>query len=62
MNEEEFLLCAIEEAREELNRVASVRKLTDPAVIAMSKKLDKLINQYYSYKIKQKNTPERGNA
>jgi len=37
----------IEETRSELNQLGKKKPLTDPEVIFLSQKLDKLLNDYY---------------
>ncbi|OCZ54278.1 aspartyl-phosphate phosphatase Spo0E family protein [Dehalobacter sp. TeCB1] len=41
------LLEIIEEMKIDLNQQGSCKPLTDPAVVNLSEKLDKLLNQYY---------------
>ena len=44
----------IEETRSELNQLGKKKPLTDPEVIFLSQKLDKLLNDYYFLTAKQK--------
>lgn len=41
------LLEIIEEMKIDLNQLGSYKPLTDPDVVNLSEKLDKLLNQYY---------------
>lgn len=41
------LLRLIEEMRNELNQLGKRKPLTDPEVVGLSQKLDKLLNEYY---------------
>lgn len=52
MNNEE-ILSQIEALREALNNYNCENSLIDPSVIALSKRLDELLNEYY--KVLQKN-------
>jgi hypothetical protein len=41
------LLKPIEETRQELNQLGKRKPLTDPEVVKLSQKLDRLLNEYY---------------
>ncbi|AFM01090.1 MULTISPECIES: aspartyl-phosphate phosphatase Spo0E family protein [Desulfitobacterium] len=41
------LLKLIEDMRKELNQLGKRKPLTDPEVVDLSQKLDKLLNEYY---------------
>lgn len=41
------LLKLIEEMRNQLNQLGKLKPLTDPEVVSLSQKLDKLLNEYY---------------
>ncbi|MDP4126150.1 MAG: aspartyl-phosphate phosphatase Spo0E family protein [Bacillota bacterium] len=42
------LLDAIENLRHQLNNFANINNLTDPEVLSLSQRLDKLLNDYNS--------------
>lgn len=41
------LLKPIEDMRKKLNQLGANKPLTDPEVVELSQKLDKLLNEYY---------------
>ena len=41
------LLKPIEQLRKELNQLAKHKPLTDPEVVKLSQRLDRLLNEYY---------------
>lgn len=43
------LMLRIERLRRQLNQYAKDRSLTDPDVVRLSKRLDRLLNEYQSY-------------
>jgi len=50
LNDAENILSSIESVRKKLNGYASSKELTSNEVVALSQKLDRLINCYYQVK------------
>jgi len=44
----DLLMALIEDARMNLNDSANYMSLTDPKIVGLSQKLDKLLNEYYT--------------